>query len=70
MIYPFVCEDCNSEFEIKLSLKEYENKRNNLTCEKCSGILKRVFIPVGVSFGPGFFKDGYESAKNVRRSKE
>lgn len=34
-VYEFVCEKCNHNFSLVISLKEYEKK--NFTCPKCKG---------------------------------
>tara|TARA_R110000851_G_scaffold327964_1_gene498087 strand:+ start:773 stop:994 length:222 start_codon:yes stop_codon:yes gene_type:complete len=70
--YVFGCDECKDEFEITCSIKEYKKYILPKKCDtlECAGAIRRLFTPVGIAFGPGFFKDGYESAKNVRRSEE
>ena len=65
MVYDFKCEKCDYEFEIKCMVSEYD-KYKRQSCPQCkSKKVYRVISPVGISFGRGFFKDGYESAKNL-----
>ena len=68
MVYEFKCKKCDHDFEIKCMVAEYD-KYKKQSCPKCkSKKVNRVISPVGISFGKGFFKDGYESAKNVKTS--
>lgn len=49
-IYDFKCEDCEKDFQIKISPHEYENIR----CPECQGQhLKRIYQPANqfVKFG-------------------
>ena len=65
MIYEFKCETCNHEFEIQCMVSEYD-KYKKQSCPKCkSKKVNRVISPVSISFGRGFFKDGYDSVKNL-----
>ena len=66
--YGYKCEDCGSEFEIERSIKQYDRHKKQ-TCNQCQGnnVNRTVELPA-VHFGPGFFKDGYESAKNIKKS--
>ena len=63
--YDFICEECNFEFEISCSIKDYD-KYKVQKCEKCKSIkIRRNYKPPGIKFGAGFFRDGYRSAKDV-----
>ena len=48
-----------------MSIKQY-NPREKVYCPNCGEEVRRTIEQVGVSFGKGFFRDGYESAKNVK----
>jgi putative FmdB family regulatory protein len=69
--YDFVCDQCKHKFEISIAIKDYD-RYDKKKCPKCknSSHTRRFFSPVGVTFGKGFFKDGYQSAKDVNRSEE
>tara|TARA_B100001989_G_C24333081_1_gene361058 strand:- start:383 stop:607 length:225 start_codon:yes stop_codon:yes gene_type:complete len=69
--YDFICEKCGNAFEIKVSIDQYDrDKKQN--CPKCgiSDNVRRSFTPPAIKFGAGFFKDGYQSAKNVQQSND
>ncbi|MGI9579288.1 MAG: FmdB family zinc ribbon protein [Microthrixaceae bacterium] len=53
-LYDYRCRECGHEFEIQQSISE-----DALTeCPECSGDLRKVFSPVGISFkGSGFYKN-------------
>ena len=64
--YGYRCGDCGSEFEIECSIKQYDRHKKQ-TCNQCQGNnVNRTIELTPVHYGPGFFKDGYESAKNVK----
>ena len=66
--YGYKCSDCGSEFEIECSIKQYD-RRKKQTCNKCQGSnVNRMVELASVHFGRGFFKDGYQSAKNIKTS--
>ena len=48
-----------------MSIKKYDPKEKRY-CPSCGTQVKRKIELVGISFGKGFFRDGYESAKNVK----
>ena len=48
-----------------MSIKKYDPKEKRY-CPNCGIQVKRKIELVGISFGKGFFRDGYESAKNVK----
>ena len=76
--YTFNC--CDEVFDKTLSFKEYDKSRvdgKDQLIVKCSKCLQYHAVvrtyegsAPGVHFGLGFFKDGYESAKNVTRKEE
>tara|TARA_R110000765_G_scaffold112534_1_gene204751 strand:+ start:770 stop:988 length:219 start_codon:yes stop_codon:yes gene_type:complete len=70
-VYEFACDKCKHEFEISVSIKDYD-KYNKQKCPKCKSSVhtRRSYSPVGIAFGKGFFKDGYQSSKDVTRSDE
>ena len=53
-LYEYRCRNCNHQFEIQQSFSD-----DALTeCPECSGDLRKVFNPVGISFkGSGFYKN-------------
>ena len=63
--YTWVCEGCTFHLTKKMSIKQY-NPREKVYCPNCGEEVKRTIEQVGISFGKGFFRDGYESAKNVK----
>ena len=69
--YDFICEKCEETFEIKVSIKDYDRYRKQ-SCPKCKSPdnVRRNFTPPAIKFGAGFFKDGYQSAKNVQQSND
>jgi putative FmdB family regulatory protein len=58
-LYDYRCRDCGHEFEIQQSISD-----DALTeCPECSGALRKVFSPVGISFkGSGFYKTDSRSS--------
>ncbi len=75
--YTFDCTTCNNAFDQALTLKQYDRFKNDAKnqleakCPKCLqyfAVVRTYESPPGIKFGKGFFKDGYESAKNVARS--
>ena len=65
--YEYKCEECDYVLTVKMSMKEYSSKLK-YDCPKCGTQVRRVITASPVHFGAGFFKDGYESAKNVKKS--
>ena len=66
--YGYKCLDCDNEFEIECSIKQYDRHKKQM-CNQCkSNNADRTVELTAVHFGRGFFKDGYESAKNVKTS--
>ena len=64
--YGYRCLDCGNEFVIECSIIHYDRHKKQ-TCNQCQGNnVDRTIEKSAIHFGPGFFKDGYESAKNVK----
>ena len=63
--YTWVCEGCTFHLTKKMSIKQY-NPREKVYCPNCGEEVKRTIEQVGISFGKGFFRDGYQSAKDVK----
>ena len=63
--YKWVCDQCTFHLTETMSIKEYNPKEKKF-CPNCGVQLRRKIENVGISFGKGFFRDGYESAKNVK----
>ena len=66
--YEYQCEKCDYVLTVKMSMKEYSSKLK-YDCPDCGTQVKRIITAPAIHFGAGFFKDGYESAKNVKKSK-
>lgn len=67
--YQYTCFECDFTWERKKTLAEFEEKKTD-PCPKCGDECKQSYSAVGIKFGPGFFRDGYASAKTVTRSEE
>ena len=65
--YTWVCDGCTFHLTKTMSIKKY-NPREKVYCSNCGTDMRRKIENVGISFGKGFFRDGYESAKNVKTS--
>ena len=65
--YEWVCDQCDYQITVAMSMKKY-NPKEKVYCPNCGLEVRRKIETVGVSFGKGFFRDGYESAKNVKTS--
>jgi len=66
--YGYKCLDCGSKFEIECSIKQYDRHKKQV-CNQCQGSnVNRTVELTAVHFGRGFFKDGYESVKNIETS--
>lgn len=52
--YSYRCTECGKAFDVQQSFTD-----DSLTvCPSCSGVLRKVFSPVGVSFtGSGFYRN-------------
>jgi len=56
-IYGYHCDTCGNEFEILQSMKDDPLK----ICPKCTGALRKMLYPVGISFkGSGFYTTDYK----------
>ena len=66
-VYEWVCEQCTYQLTKRMSIKENDSKEK-VYCPSCGAKMRRKIENVGISFGKGFFRDGYESAKNVKTS--
>ena len=64
-IYEWTCDQCTYQLTETMSIKKYDPKEKRY-CHSCGTQVRRKIEPVGISFGKGFFRDGYESAKNVK----
>ena len=63
--YSWVCEQCTHQMTKRISITKY-NPREKVYCPNCGTEARRKIEQVGLSFGKGCFRDGYESAKNVK----
>jgi putative FmdB family regulatory protein len=67
--YEWVCDQCTYNVIATLSMTEYDPKEKR-SCPNCDIEVRRKIESVGISFGKGFFRDGYESANKVKTSTE
>jgi putative FmdB family regulatory protein len=59
-IYVYECQQCGERFEYSQSLSEPAKT----VCEKCSGKLEKVIVPIAFHLkGGGWYKDLYSSSK-------
>ena len=59
--YEYRCTDCGELHEVVQSFSDAPLT----TCPSCSGALKKVFSPVGISFkGSGFYKTDSRSSSS------
>ena len=63
-VYEYECEQCTYQMSVTMSIKKFDPKEKRY-CPNCGTEIKRKISPVGISFGRGFFKDCYESVKNL-----
>ena len=66
-LYEYRCVRCTFSLEVEKSIKEYD-RGQKYYCPDCDTALDRILTAPAIHFGAGFFKDGYESAKNVKKS--
>ena len=66
-VYEWIGEQCTYQMTKRMSIKKY-NPKEKVYCPNCGTEARRKIENVGISFGKGFFRDGYESAKNVKTS--
>ena len=64
-IYEWGCGQCTFILSKTMSIKKYD-PNEKVYCASCGMEMIRKIENVGISFGKGFFRDGYESAKNVK----
>ena len=66
--YEYVCTECARHVEVYRSFTDPPLE----TCEFCSGKLRRIFSPVGISFkGSGFYSnDAKSDSKRAKKSAE
>ena len=62
--YEYRCKNCDYFLTVVMSIKEYSSKFK-YDCPNCGTPVKRIITAPAVHFGAGFFKDGYESVKNL-----
>ena len=67
--YEWVCDQCTYNVTATMSMKEY-NPKEKKYCPDCGVEVRRKIESVGLSFGKGFFRDGYESADKVKTPTE
>jgi putative FmdB family regulatory protein len=63
--YSYRCTECGTAFDIQQSFTD-----DSLTeCPTCSGVLRKVFSPVGISFsGSGFYRNDSRAAETSSSS--
>ena len=67
--YRWESDQCTYNVIVTMSMKEY-NPKEKRYCPDCGVKVRRKIESVGLSFGKGFFRDGYELAKNVKTKTE
>ena len=67
--YRWECDQCTYQLTKTMSIKKYDPKEKRY-CPNCGTQVRRTIEQVGLSFGKGFFRDGYELAKNVKTNTE
>ena len=63
-VYEYECIQCTYQMSITMSIKQYDPKAKQ-HCPSCGAEARRIISPVGIAFGRGFFKDGYQSVKDL-----
>ena len=65
--YSYRCTECGNAFDVQQSFTD-----ESLTvCPSCSGVLRKVFSPVGVSFtGSGFYPNDSRAKPSEVKGKE
>lgn len=65
--YTYRCRDCKEEIEVVQKISD-----DPLTeCPNCSGVLKRVFHPVGIIFkGSGFYSTDYGKSSKEKQPRQ
>ena len=66
-LYEYECASCTFSLEVEKSIKEYDRSQKYY-CPDCDIALDRILTAQAIHFVEGFFKDVYESAKNVKKS--
>ena len=64
--YTWICDGCTYHFTKSMSIKQY-NPKEKVYCPNCGTETRRKIEQVGLSFGKGFFRDVYDSDKNVKK---
>jgi len=62
-IYRYKCENCESEFDKLMSLREREDKNFHIfcpicDCDKCTPLISKTSFSLK---GEGWYRDGYKS---------
>jgi putative FmdB family regulatory protein len=61
--YQYLCNECGHEFEVVQSFSDEAIS----ACEKCQGIVRKVYNSVGIVFkGSGFYKTDSRSSANSK----
>ena len=68
-IYEWTCDQCTYQLTETMSITKYDPKEKRY-CPTCGTQVRRTVEQVGLSFGKGFFRDGYESADKVKTPTE
>lgn len=61
MFYNFICQDCNTEEEKQIAIKDYDAEKEKQVCSVCGGKMTRKIEWQGVAEGSGdgwFGKNG------------
>lgn len=65
--YSYRCTECSKAFDVQQSFTD----ASLTVCPSCSGVLRKVFSPVGVSFtGSGFYRNDSRAKPEEGRGKK
>ncbi len=51
--YDYHCEKCNKDFELEISINDYDKVKDKQTCSNCGSKLTRVLSWKGFAIGDG-----------------
>jgi len=54
--YPFACDTCKVQWDVKMSMSEHEETKGKIICQKCGTPARQVVVRLGYKFvGEGWF---------------
>lgn len=64
--YSYRCTECSKAFDVQQSFTD----ASLTVCPSCSGVLRKIFSPIGVSFtGSGFYQNDSRATPTPEKSK-